>query len=375
MTRMRTRTCVLMLLALLALFAGCKGESPTSPTNNPVPPSGGPVTPATGVSITLTASNPTPQVDGTSVITATVTQNGSPVPNGTAVEFATNLGLFAEANANSVLRTTTNGVATVTLSSSAPGIATISATVNNASKTTQVTFSLKPVVTPPPDQTPQITSISPQFGIPQGNQILTINGKNFSNAKVIFDFGNGKTIEAFPVSQNSTTIQVLTPSIDLGTGQQATATIVVINNVGTTNEIRVTAGQTFTFQAAVLTPKITTVSPSEGPIEGGTRVTIFGEGFQAPVQVFFGNAEAPLAGPVTFNQLVVIAPKASTTNDVGSGVKTGPVDIKIINIDSQTNVTATGRYGRARDPARCTVARSRAMYVSARTKNGTIGST
>ena len=62
MTRMKTRTCVLMLLALLALFAGCKGESPTSPTNNPVPPSGGPVTPATGVSITLTASNPSPRI-------------------------------------------------------------------------------------------------------------------------------------------------------------------------------------------------------------------------------------------------------------------------------------------------------------------------
>jgi len=344
MTRMKTRTCVLMLLALLALFAGCKGESPTSPTSNPTPPSGGPVTPATGVTIALSASSTQPQVDSSSVITANVTQNGAAVPNGTAVEFTTNLGTFTEANGSSIIRTTTNGVATVTLASSVAGTATVTATVSNVSKTTNVTFNLKPVVTPPPDLTPQITSISPQVGIPQGGQILTITGKNFSNAKVIFDFGGGKTVEAFPVSQNSTTIQVLTPSVDLGTGQQKTANVIVINNVGTANEVRVTAPTTFTFQAEVLTPSITTISPASGPIDGGTRVTIFGEGFQAPIQVFFGNAEASLAAPVTFNQLVVLAPKAGDTAPAGSGNVTGGVDIKVININSNKSTTSPTQF-------------------------------
>jgi len=343
MINTKARNYLLATTTVLALFAGCKGESPTSPSSTPTPP-GGSVTPPAGAAITLTVSNAQPQVDSTSVITATVTLNNSPVSNGTAVEFVTNLGTFTEANAQSVIRTTTNGVATITLTSSTAGEATITATVNNVAKSTKVTFNLKPVTPGPPDLTPVITSITPSTGRPQGGELLTINGKNFSSPKVIFDFGGGKTADAFLVSATPTQIQVLTPSVDLGTGQQKTAQIIVINNAGTTSEVRITASTTFTFQAEVLTPKITTVSPASGPTEGGTRVTIFGEGFQAPVQVFFGSAEVSLAAPVTFNQLVVISPNASQTTPTGSGTVTGPVDIKVINIQSATTVTASSVF-------------------------------
>src|SRR5205085_6795688 len=71
---------------------------------------------------------------------------------------------------------------------------------------------------------------------------------------------------------------------------------------------------------------------------------VFGEGFQSPVQVFFGSAEAQLATAPTFNQLVVISPRASSTTPNGSGTVTGPVDIKVININSATNVTAPGAF-------------------------------
>jgi len=289
-------------------------------------------------------SNTTPAVDGVVNVTATVSQGGQPVPNGTAVQFVTTLGLFTEANATSVIRTTTNGIATVTLTSSTAGLATITATVGNASATAKATFTPVPPVPPPPNLNPTITSVVPSIGRPQGNELVTITGTNFANPKVVFDFGNGKTVDAFLVSVNSTKIQVLSPAVDLGAGQQKVANIVVINNVGTPNEVRVTAGTTFTFQAEVLTPSITTVSPTSGPIDGGTRVTIFGEGFQAPLQVFFGSAEAPLAQGVQFNQLVVTAPKASDTLPDGSGVKTGPVDVKIINITSNKSTTAPGVF-------------------------------
>src|SRR5438105_6389796 len=183
MIKTRTRNYLLASVAVLALFAGCKGETPTSP-NTPSPGNpGGNVTPPTGATITLAVSNATPQVDSSSVVTATVTQNNQPVPNGTAVEFTTNLGSFTEANAQTMIRTTTNGVATATLTSSTAGPATVTATVNNVSKTTTVTFSLKPVVTPPIDLSPVITGITPTVGRPQGGEVLTINGKNFSAPK------------------------------------------------------------------------------------------------------------------------------------------------------------------------------------------------
>ena len=343
MLKIKQRTFLIALVALLAVFAGCKGESPTSPTTTTTTPGGG-TPPPTGASVTLATSNATPLVDSSVTITATVKDNGQPVANGTAVQFLTTIGTFTEANATSVIRTTTNGIATVTLTSSTAGAATVTAAVNNVTATTKFTFSVTPPVIPPPDLTPHITSISPSVGRPQGGEILTINGDHFSSPKVIFDFGGGKTVEAFPVSSTSTQIQVLTPAVDLGTGQQKTATIVVLNNAGTPNEVRVTAATTFTFQSTVLTPKITTVSPASGPIDGGTRVTIFGEGFQAPLQVFFGSAEASLASGITFNQLTVIAPTASLTNPNGSGVVLGPVDIKVINIASATSVTAPAAF-------------------------------
>jgi len=94
-----------------------------------------------GASITLTASNATPVVNSTSIITATVTSNNQSVPNGTAVEFSTNLGTFTDTGSNRTVKTTTAGVATATLTSAAAGTATVLATVGNTQKSITVTFS------------------------------------------------------------------------------------------------------------------------------------------------------------------------------------------------------------------------------------------
>lgn len=346
MNTLRQKTyLVALLMVVAAFFAGCKGESsPTAPTTS-TNPGGGGVTPPTGASVTLTVSNANPFVSGTSVITATVTQSGQPVPNGTAVEFTTDFGTFTETGATSALRTTTNGVATVTLTSSTAGKSTIQAVVNNVAKTTTVTFQLQQQPQCPPNCPPvvaAITSISPTFGNPGGGETVTITGTNFqAPVRVFFDFGTGTTPkEAFVVSQTSTSIVVVTPPTDLGTGQTKNATIVVFNQAGTTSEARLTAPTPFVFQAEVLTPSITTLSPSSGPIDGGTRVTIFGDAFQAPVQVFFGSAEAQVVS-VQFKQLIVMSPTARDTAPGGSGAVTGAVDIKVININSSKTATLT----------------------------------
>lgn len=344
MMNIRQRKFLFALLALLLIFAGCKGESPTAPPPTSGNPGSGGTTPPTGASVTLTVSNATPVVDSTTVITATVTQNGANVPNGTAVEFSTNIGTFSDSGTNTTLRTTTNGVATVTLTSSTPGTATITAVVNNVSKQTSVTFQAKPVTPVPPDLTPTITGISPAIGRPQGGETLTISGKNFqAPVRVLFDTGNGTPKEAFVLSVTPTQIQVLTPPVDLATGQQKAATVVVINQAGTTSEARIQASTPFTYQLETLTPRITTTSPNSGPINGGTRVTIFGDGFQAPVQVFFGSAEAQVVN-VSFSQIIVLSPPAPATNEPGSGTVTGFVPITVININSATRVTADNGF-------------------------------
>src|SRR5207302_10842255 len=76
-----------------------------------------------------------------------------------------------------------------------------------------------------------------------------------------------------------------------------------------------------------------------------TSVAILGDAFQAPVQVFFGAAEAQII-KVTFNEIDVMSPTARDTSSNGSGAVTGPVDIKVRNVGSgkETTFPAGFRY-------------------------------
>src|SRR6185436_3413123 len=255
---MKTTTLRLLLIAMVSTLAltmaGCKGESsPTAPPNtSTVPPSGG-VTPPTGATITLAVSpSATPLVSSRVTITATVTENGRPVTDGTAVQFTSTAGTFQDTGQNTTIRTTTNGVATAVLSSSSAGPATITATVNNVSKTTTVTFTTQPVTPPPPNTTPTITSIcaqtgstctTPATGIPQGGQQVIITGTNFrAPVRVLFDPGNGQPAkEAFVVSVSPTQIVVIAPPFDIITGQTLPVSIIVITEAGTATEQKVTS--------------------------------------------------------------------------------------------------------------------------------------
>jgi hypothetical protein len=360
MSEFRRQTWVFVLLALLALFAGCKGESsPTAPPVNGPGSTGttgtGTTNPPAGAVVTLAVSPATPVIGSASTITATVTVAGKPAPNGTAVEFSSDIGSFCLAVAGctepttnpirTALRTTTNGVTNIVLSSASGGIATIQAVVNNVTAKTTVNFVSTPVEPPHPDTTPAITAVAPATGRPAGGETVTITGRNFTTpVRVLFTTDTGVTKEGQVISASATEIKVFSPAFDVGTTQQLKTTITVINAAGSASESRISlATGTFTYQSTILTPKVTTASPASGPINGGTRVTIFGEGFQSPLQVFFGAAEAQVISN-TFNQIIVLSPAASTTADQGSGNVTGFVDLRIVNINSATTVTAPGVF-------------------------------
>lgn len=358
MKKLRNQKLILFaLLVLLAAFAGCKGESPTAPEPSSggggTPAPGGGTTPPVGASIVLTATNATPLAASTTTITATVTSGGQPVANGTAVEFATNFGSFSlsDPNLQSIIRTTTNGVATVTLTAPSPGPAVVTAVVNNVSARTTITFQAQQVPPVTPSTSPTITSISPATGRPAGGEQFTINGTNFrAPARVIFDFGGGVTKDAFVVSVSPTQIVALTPPIDVTTAQQRQATITVIVDAGTTNEQKVTsAANAFTFQSEVLTPSVVTVSPSAGDVTGGTRITIFGSGFQAPVQVQFSAPSAAVwqdlqVISVTFNQIIALTPAGRDVSQSGNLPITGPVDLRVTNVNSAKSVVLAAAY-------------------------------
>ncbi|MEK6371645.1 MAG: IPT/TIG domain-containing protein [Acidobacteriota bacterium] len=342
----------LALAALLAIFAGCKGESPTAPpvtgtggTGGAGNPPGG-VTPPVGATLVLTVSNANPLIDSVSTITATVSLNGQPVVNGTAVEFVTNLGIFTDTQDVRTIRTTTNGVTTAVLTSPDAGVATVSATVNNVTRTVQVTFSETPIIPVPPSTAPTISSVTPNTGPPTGGTTININGTNFRTpVRVIVDAGPAGSKEAFVVSVTPTQIVAVTPSINLAATQTQAAAITVIVDAGSATEARVTRSAAFTYVTTNLTPIFRALSPTSGPIEGGTRVTILGDAFDAAggVQVFFGSAQAQIIG-INFNQIIVMSPTARDTAPNASGPVTGPVDLRIKNIASGKEVIAVAAF-------------------------------
>jgi hypothetical protein len=347
------RFTLLALMAVLALFAGCKGESPTAPppitgtSGNGSGSTGG--QPPVGANIALTVSTPSPFTGSTSTITATVTLNNAPVPNGTAVEFATTAlnANFTDTtdNPTTLIRTTTNGVAKATVTSGTAGPVVVTVTVNNVTKSVTLNFRDPDTTEPPKPTTPTIASISPATGLPTGNQTVTITGTNFRTpVRVLFDPGNGQAAkEGFVTSVTPTQITVTTPAFDLGVAQQLIANITVIVEAGTPTEQRVTKSAAFTITAPVLTPVVRSLNPTSGPIDGGTRVTITGDAFEAAVQVFFGSAQAQVLN-IQFHTIEVLTPTARDTNPNGSGAVTGPVDVRVLNVNSGKSVTATAAF-------------------------------
>lgn len=325
-------------LALVASIIACKGESPTTPSPGPGqnPPPGGGTPPPAGVSVTLTVSNPDPLVDSTVIATATVTNDGQPVPNGTAVEFTATGGSFG-VEGQSLIRTTTNGAASITLTSSTAGPVEIRAIVNNVIRSTIVTFRTRPVVEPEPSTQPVIDAISPAIGRPSGGETIVISGRNFRTpVRVLFRADDGTTKEVLVVSASPTEIVVMTPSVNIPVGQQTIADVILIVEAGTANEQRLEQVDAFTFRSEQLTPRIATITPNSGPATGNTRVEIFGDGFQSPVQVLFGTAEARVIS-VDFARIEVETPAGRDTNPDGSGAVLGPVVVTVRNINSQTS--------------------------------------
>lgn len=369
MIDVKQRKVLFAVLMSLTLFAACKGESPTSPTTTPPTTSTSP-TPPVGASVTLTVTNASPLVNSTSTVTATVSENGQPVPNGTAVQFSTTLGTFTDVGSSglTIIKTTTNGVASATLTSGAAGTAVITATVNNVSKTTNVVFSATPVTPPAPNTTPTISSINPSTGRPQGGETIVINGTNFrAPARVLFTCvgstanppdpavcGGQGPKEALVTSVTPTQIQAVTPSFNVPTGQAVTFSIQVIVGAGTPNEQTVTQSSSFTFTSPTLTPSVTTVTPATGPIEGGTRITIIGSNFQAPVQVTMGGPPSNPGGPLTnmvelqvistrFDEIIAITPEFRLIDPTLSAGN-GSVVLRVLNVASAQDDVLEGGF-------------------------------
>jgi hypothetical protein len=331
----RIAIAALMLAALAAAFWACSSDAPT-----PTPPNqGGGGTKGTPLVITLFTTNANPTAGGCTLVQAIVTFNGKAVDDGTGVSFSTDFGVFS-ANLQPVVSiVTTKGSAIATLCSSSAGIAFVNASAFVGGVTAKAD-ALKIVFQSSSVAVPFFSSCVPSFAPATGGTPLTINGGRFpvdvngSTTRATFTAA-GVTREATVTSVSANAVNLVTPAFPEAVSPSVPVAITLIFFANSGSPLTLAVPNCFAFgSVSPSTPKITAILPASGTKEGGTRVSIIGSGFSAPLQVFFGVVEAQVIS-VTFNQIVVLTPAAflfGPTPPINT-----PIDVRVHEVTSGTD--------------------------------------
>jgi hypothetical protein len=142
---------------------------------------------------------------------------------------------------------------------------------------------------------PAVTLVAPAGGPLAGGTAVTITGTGFTGATGVTFGGTAGT--AF-TAVNGTTVTVTTP-----VGTAGAADVVVSTPLGGNSATGVLAK--FTYMAA---PAVTLVAPADGPLAGGTAVTITGTGFTGATGVTFGGTAGTAFTAVNGTSVTVTTP-------------------------------------------------------------------
>jgi hypothetical protein len=329
----------------LVLAAACSSDSPSEPSRDPGPPAGGGGGTSATYNVTVTADPGTiPAGSDDPVIIrvrAVRADNGAAPPNGTAVILSALSGSFGNlAGGNTFTGQLSGGRLEVPYFPAATAEGSVVVTANVAGSVGRVTLLVQEA------ETLFIGSVSPNVGTPQGGETVTIEGSGFEEpVRVSFGGANAQVLSVSP-----TRIRVRTPASPNPPDQTVTVPVSVTINVNQEGQASDTLPGGFTFAPGggeIRTPVILSVSPSTGPNEGGTRVQINGEGFQAPVQVEFGTGGTFLEAQVdsvNANRIIAITPAAI---GFGQELQNESVTVRVRNLDTgRTGTLPTAfRYG------------------------------
>ena len=129
---------------------------------------------------------------------------------------------------------------------------------------------------------PIVTAVKATSGPGAGGQKVTISGSDFNGATLV-EFGNDAS-STITVNSSGSVITALAPREAAGTVN------VVVTTPGGSSAI--SSADNYTY----LGPSITKVSPTSGPVAGGTKVTLSGADFQGLESVEFGNVRRDKPG-------------------------------------------------------------------------------
>ena len=259
---------------------------------------------------TLTSLTPTvgPVAGGTAV-----TLTGTKLQAGMQVRFGGTLATLGSVNPE-------GNSATVTTPAHAPGAVDVSVATPGGTAALPGAFTYVAV--------PSVLAVAPHEGPATGGQTATLTGTGF-RAGMQVSFGG--TAAAGLVVVSPTEATVVTPAHPAGPVN------VVVTTPGGTGPLA--TGYTY-----VDLPALTSVAPDNGPIGGGTTVTLTGSGFRAGMPVRFGGALAAL---------VSVDPGGTSATAITPAHAAGTVDVTVTTPGGTG--TATNGFNYVGSPALASV--------------------
>jgi parallel beta-helix repeat protein len=270
-------------------------------------------TPGAPFTLRLTAAPATLPVGNSSTLTATATdQFGNPVADGTTISFTTSLGTLSSATA-----TTSGGNASVTLNSTLPGVATVTATVGSLNATTLVTF------TAGAPFTLMLTAVPATLPVGNSSTLTATATDQFGNP-----VADGTTI-SFTTSLGS-----ISPVTATTVGGVATATLsstvagiatvtATVNSLSATTQVTFTAGAPFTLTLTAVpatlpvgnssTLTATATDQFGNPVADGTTIS-----FTTSLGTLSSGAATTSSGSATVTLSSIVAGVATVTATVNS---------------------------------------------------------
>jgi hypothetical protein len=245
------------------------------------------VTTLAGTSLTTGTANDFAYVTPTPVVTS-LSPNGGPLAGGTTVVITGNgfTGATSVSFGGTPLAPTAVTDTSITVVSPARAVAgTVDVLVTTPGGTSantaadNFTYGALPVV----------TSVSPTTGGIAGGTIITVTGSGFTGATSVSVGGTAVT----PTNVTDTSLTVVAPAHVAGV-----VDIIVTTPTGVSAN---TAADNFAYSAA---PFVTAITPTGGPVTGGTTVTITGSGLTGATAVSFGGTSVV---PVVTNDTTITA--------------------------------------------------------------------
>ena len=191
----------------------------------------------------------------------------------------------------------------------------------------EAAFQFEPLVAP------KLVSLEPNAGPASGGVEVIVHGEGFvAHPKTQVLFGD-RPAKVGATSAES--IAVVAPA-----GPAGLVDVTVIGPDGQS----ATSKTAFRYDAAK-GPELTSVNPKNGPVTGGTKLTLLGQNLVAGCRTFLGDkpvTSARIVDPGTFTTLEVVTPV---------GAAPGLIDVHVKNPDGQTaTMKAVFRYDAVPNP-------------------------